>query len=235
MKAVVATSSAPQAIGPYSQAVRAGDWLFLSGQIGLDPATGDLVAGGVIAETKRVLANLRAVLEAAGADLGDVVRTTIYLADLGDSRTSTRSTLDVSNNRTRPARQSGSPRSHAERASKSTRSHGLGKDRTAENVRGAGRRANACRRAGNHALRSTRYVSRSFARRRLDDFTGPDTAGAREHVAHGAVHVGVNGCRFGRHVRFVRLLAWLTLLPTENVCRTLRRFEPCHSLERRRS
>ena len=84
MKAVVATSSAPQAIGPYSQAVRAGDWLFLSGQIGLDPATGDLVAGGVIAETKRVLANLRAVLEAAGAGLGDVVRTTIYLADLGD-------------------------------------------------------------------------------------------------------------------------------------------------------
>jgi 2-iminobutanoate/2-iminopropanoate deaminase len=84
MKAVVATSSAPQAIGPYSQAVRAGDWLFLSGQIGLDPVTGDLVAGGVIAETERVLANLRAVLEAAGASLRDVVRTTIYLADLGD-------------------------------------------------------------------------------------------------------------------------------------------------------
>jgi 2-iminobutanoate/2-iminopropanoate deaminase len=84
MKAVIATSSAPQAIGPYAQAVRAGDWLFLSGQIGLDPATGNLVAGGVIAETERVLANLRAVLEAAGACLRDVVRTTIYLADLSD-------------------------------------------------------------------------------------------------------------------------------------------------------
>ena len=84
MKAVVATSSAPQAIGPYSQAVRAGDWLFLSGQIGLDPVTGDLVAGGVVVETERVLANLQAVLEAAGASLRDVVRTTIYLADLGD-------------------------------------------------------------------------------------------------------------------------------------------------------
>jgi 2-iminobutanoate/2-iminopropanoate deaminase len=84
MKAVVATSSAPQAIGPYSQAVRAGDWLFLSGQIGLDPVTGDLVVGGVVVETERVLANLQAVLEAAGASLRDVVRTTIYLADLGD-------------------------------------------------------------------------------------------------------------------------------------------------------
>jgi 2-iminobutanoate/2-iminopropanoate deaminase len=84
MKAIVATSSAPPAIGPYSQAVRVGDWLFLSGQIGLDPATGELVAGGVLAETERVLANLRAVIEAAGASLRDVVRTTIYLADLGD-------------------------------------------------------------------------------------------------------------------------------------------------------
>ena len=81
---IIATDKGPQAIGPYSQAVRAGDWLFLSGQIGLDPVTGDLVAGGVVVETERVLANLQAVLEAAGASLRDVVRTTIYLADLGD-------------------------------------------------------------------------------------------------------------------------------------------------------
>ena len=83
-KKIIHTDKAPQAIGPYSQAVRAGDWLFLSGQIGLDPVTGDLVVGGVVVETERVLANLQAVLEAAGASLRDVVRTTIYLADLGD-------------------------------------------------------------------------------------------------------------------------------------------------------
>src|SRR5262245_21407204 len=84
MKTAVTSSSAPQAIGPYSQAVRAGQWLFCSGQIGLDPATGELVAGGVVEETIRVLDNLRAVLEAAGGSLHDVVRTTIYLVDLAD-------------------------------------------------------------------------------------------------------------------------------------------------------
>ena len=84
MKNAIATTQAPQAIGPYSQAVSAGAWLFCSGQIGLDPATGELVAGGVDAETNRVLENLRAVLAAGGATLGDVVRTTIYLVDLGD-------------------------------------------------------------------------------------------------------------------------------------------------------
>ena len=84
MKNAIATTQAPQAIGPYSQAVSAGAWLFCSGQIGLDPATGELVAGGVDAETNRVLENLRAVLAAGGATLGDVVRTTIYLVDFGD-------------------------------------------------------------------------------------------------------------------------------------------------------
>lgn len=84
MKDAIATTKAPEAIGPYSQAVRVGNWLFLSGQIGLDPASGALVPGGVVAETQRVLENLRAVLAAAGASLDDVARTTIYLADLAD-------------------------------------------------------------------------------------------------------------------------------------------------------
>jgi 2-iminobutanoate/2-iminopropanoate deaminase len=84
MKNAVATTAAPQAIGPYSQAVSAGRWLFCSGQIGLDPVTGELVAGGVEAETTRVLENLRAVLAAAGVTPDGVVRTTIYLVDLAD-------------------------------------------------------------------------------------------------------------------------------------------------------
>jgi 2-iminobutanoate/2-iminopropanoate deaminase len=82
--AAIATDRAPAAIGPYSQAVRAGDFVFTSGQIGLDPATGELVKGGVEAETKRVLDNLTAVLDAAGTGWRDVVRTTIYLADIAD-------------------------------------------------------------------------------------------------------------------------------------------------------
>jgi 2-iminobutanoate/2-iminopropanoate deaminase len=80
----IATDAAPRAIGPYSQAVRSGPWLFCSGQIGLDPTTGELVPGGVVAEAERVLENLRAVLAAAGASLDSVVRTTIYLVDLAD-------------------------------------------------------------------------------------------------------------------------------------------------------
>jgi len=84
MKNAIVTDKAPPAIGPYSQAVRLGQWLFLSGQVGLDPATGELVPGGVVPETARALENLRAVLEAAGGSLENVVRTTIYLTDLGD-------------------------------------------------------------------------------------------------------------------------------------------------------
>jgi 2-iminobutanoate/2-iminopropanoate deaminase len=83
-KEAIATTQAPQAIGPYSQAVRTGPWLFLSGQIGLDPGSGELVAGGVVAEARQVLQNLRAVLTAAGASPDDVLRTTIYLVDLND-------------------------------------------------------------------------------------------------------------------------------------------------------
>lgn len=72
----------PAAIGPYSPALRAGDFLFVSGQIPLDPETGQLVAGDVSAQAERVLKNLGAVLAAAGASFGEVVRTTIYLVDL---------------------------------------------------------------------------------------------------------------------------------------------------------
>lgn len=83
-KKPVTTSAAPKAIGPYSQGIRAGEMLFCSGQIPLDPVTGELVVGGVEAETERVLKNLAAVLEGAGGTLADVVRTTIYLVDIGD-------------------------------------------------------------------------------------------------------------------------------------------------------
>jgi 2-iminobutanoate/2-iminopropanoate deaminase len=82
MKDAIATHDAPAAIGPYSQAIVAGDLLFLSGQIPLDPATGQIVPGDVMAQTDRVMRNLRAILEAAGSTLADVVRTTIYLVDL---------------------------------------------------------------------------------------------------------------------------------------------------------
>lgn len=80
----VTTPAAPAAIGPYSQAVVSGDLVFCSGQVGLDPAIGELVGGGTAAEARRVLDNLRAVLEAAGSGLDHVVRTTIFLVDLGD-------------------------------------------------------------------------------------------------------------------------------------------------------
>jgi 2-iminobutanoate/2-iminopropanoate deaminase len=83
-KAAIATDRAPAAIGPYSQALKAGDFVFTSGQIALDPRTGALVEGGIEPQTRQVLDNLSAVLEGAGAGWSDVVRTTIYLADLGD-------------------------------------------------------------------------------------------------------------------------------------------------------
>lgn len=83
-KTIITTKHAPAAIGPYSQAVRAGGLVFCSGQIGLDPATGELVAGGTESQTRQVLQNLAAVLEAASSSLADVVKTTIYLTDLGE-------------------------------------------------------------------------------------------------------------------------------------------------------
>ena len=84
MKQAVSSPDAPKAIGPYSQAIRSGQLLFLSGQVALDPATGQIVDGDVAAQTRRVMENLGAVLEAAGLSFADVVRTTIYLADMND-------------------------------------------------------------------------------------------------------------------------------------------------------
>ncbi len=81
-RGIVHTDRAPKAIGPYSQAVSAGGAIYLSGQVGLDPATGELVAGGLEAEARRVFDNLRSVAEAAGPGLAAAVRVTVYLTDL---------------------------------------------------------------------------------------------------------------------------------------------------------
>jgi len=80
----IATASGPSAIGPYSQAIVAGEMVFVSGQIPIDPARGVLIDGDIAAQTDRVMKNLSAILEAAGSSLDKVVKTTVYLADLGD-------------------------------------------------------------------------------------------------------------------------------------------------------
>ena len=80
----IETAAAPAAIGPYSQAIQAGNLLFLSGQIPLDPTTGEVVAGGIEAQARQVMSNLQAVLMAAGLDFASLVKTTIYLTDLGN-------------------------------------------------------------------------------------------------------------------------------------------------------
>jgi 2-iminobutanoate/2-iminopropanoate deaminase len=84
VKEIVSTERAPRAIGPYSQAIRAGQMLFASGQIPIDPATGEFVAGGIAEQTEQVLRNLSAVFEASGASLNQVVKTTVFLADMDD-------------------------------------------------------------------------------------------------------------------------------------------------------
>ena len=83
-KSIITTEEAPAAIGPYSQAIKAGDLIFTSGQIPIDPVSGQIVAGGVAEQTARVMANLQAVLAAAGACLDDVVKTTVYIKDMDD-------------------------------------------------------------------------------------------------------------------------------------------------------
>ncbi len=80
----IQTDRAPAAIGPYSQATRAGNTVYISGQIPLDPATGEVVQGGIEAQARRVFDNLRAVAEAAGGSLADIVRVGLYLTDLGE-------------------------------------------------------------------------------------------------------------------------------------------------------
>ena len=84
MKEIIQTEHAPQAIGPYSQAVKANGFVFASGQIPTDPETAQFVAGGIKEQTEQVLKNLSAVLEAAGSDLKHVVKTTVFLIDMGE-------------------------------------------------------------------------------------------------------------------------------------------------------
>lgn len=84
MKEIISTSNAPSAIGPYSQAVKAGNLLFISGQVPLDPATGEVVEGDITVQTRRVLDNVKAILTEAGADFSNVVKTTVFLKDMND-------------------------------------------------------------------------------------------------------------------------------------------------------
>ncbi|RPI55028.1 MAG: RidA family protein [Acidobacteria bacterium] len=84
MLSAVSTGSAPKALGPYSQAIRAGQFLFVSGQVPIDPVTGELVGGSIADQTRRALENIGAILQAGGASFRQVVRTTVYLADLAD-------------------------------------------------------------------------------------------------------------------------------------------------------
>lgn len=83
-KQVISTQTAPAAIGPYSQAIRTGNLVFTAGQIGLDPQKGEVVAGGIEAETRQVLTNLKNVLEAAGTSIEEVIKTTVFLRDMND-------------------------------------------------------------------------------------------------------------------------------------------------------
>ncbi len=84
IKTAISTMDAPAAIGPYSQAVRVGDMLFASGQVGLDPATGQIVEGGIVEQTQQVFENIKAVLAASGADLTQIVKTTVFLKNMSD-------------------------------------------------------------------------------------------------------------------------------------------------------
>ena len=83
-KQVLAPANAPRALGPYSAGIRAGNLVFTAGQLGLNPQTGELVAGGVEAETRQALTNVKSVLAAAGAEMNDVVKTTVFLRDMAD-------------------------------------------------------------------------------------------------------------------------------------------------------
>lgn len=87
MRKVIQTNQAPAAIGPYSQAIRKGNFLFTSGQLGIDPATGDFVEGGVKEQTIQIFKNIKAILSEAGYTMADIVKTTVFLADMADFAT----------------------------------------------------------------------------------------------------------------------------------------------------
>ncbi|KXG75193.1 2-iminobutanoate/2-iminopropanoate deaminase [Fervidicola ferrireducens] len=84
MKKVIKTDMAPKAIGPYSQAVMVGDFLFASGQIAINPATGEIVEGGIEAQTRQVMENVKNILQAAGMDFSNVVKTTVFITNMDD-------------------------------------------------------------------------------------------------------------------------------------------------------
>jgi 2-iminobutanoate/2-iminopropanoate deaminase len=84
---VITTEQAPRAIGPYSQGIQVGNIVFTAGQTGVDPATGQLVAGGIVEQTRQALRNVQAILEAAGCSMADVVKTTVFLTDMNDFKT----------------------------------------------------------------------------------------------------------------------------------------------------
>ena len=84
MKKVISTTKAPAAIGPYSQAIRVGNLVYTSGQIPIDPATGNFVEGGIKEQTRQSLTNVKAILEEAGLSMADVVKTTVFMADMND-------------------------------------------------------------------------------------------------------------------------------------------------------
>ena len=84
MNKVIKTDKAPAAIGPYSQAIQKGDFLFISGQLGIDPATGDFVEGGVKEQTQQVFRNIRAIISEAGYTMGNIVKATVFLVDMAD-------------------------------------------------------------------------------------------------------------------------------------------------------
>ena len=84
MKKIIATTNAPAAIGPYSQAIDCGSFLVTSGQVPFDPATGEFVPGGITEQTRQVLTNIKAILEAAGLTMDNVVKTTVFLQSMGD-------------------------------------------------------------------------------------------------------------------------------------------------------
>ena len=84
MKEVISTAHGPKAIGPYSQAIRANGFIFISGQVAFDPSTGNLVEGDIAAQTDRVMKNLKAIVEAAGSTLDQVVKTTVFLKDMNE-------------------------------------------------------------------------------------------------------------------------------------------------------
>lgn len=84
VKEAISTSRGPKAIGPYSQAIRANGFIFVSGQVAFDPATGQIIEGEITQQTERVMENLKAIVEAAGSSLGHAVKTTVFLKDMGD-------------------------------------------------------------------------------------------------------------------------------------------------------